>query len=129
MIKKYIKFNEGIKSLLVGPTKEEVWKNLGYDKSFDNLEDFLTELCDGMDASIGYDGQSHSEIVFSKDGKELFEFDIKEKKLSVAYFAVQRIIYDMFYDGKEGNENEMREIIKKVISNELGNDDFEVDMF
>ena len=30
MIKKYKQFNEGIRHLLVGPTKEEIWDDLEY---------------------------------------------------------------------------------------------------
>ena len=41
MITKYNQFNESIKSLLVGPTKDEIWKNLGFNRTFDTPKEFF----------------------------------------------------------------------------------------
>jgi len=48
MITKYSKYNESIKSLLTCPSKEEVWKSFGYDKSFNTPEEFFLNVIDGM---------------------------------------------------------------------------------
>lgn len=48
MIMKYNKFNEGIKHLLVGPNKQEVWKNLGYDRTFDTHIEYMDYLINNL---------------------------------------------------------------------------------
>lgn len=48
MIKKFTQFNEGINHLLVGPTKEEIWKHLGYDVPFDTVEDYFEYIIKDM---------------------------------------------------------------------------------
>jgi len=48
MITKFEKYNESIKSLLVGPSKEDIFKNLGYDQSFETSEEFFLNVIDGI---------------------------------------------------------------------------------
>jgi len=81
MITKFEKFNESIKSLLVGPTKEEIWKNLGYDKSFDTPEEFFLTVIDGI--KIKEQTEHPNYIYWEKNGKVIFKQDLKDMDLWV----------------------------------------------
>jgi len=49
MITKYKQYNESIKSLLVGPTKDEMWKNLGYNISFNTYIEYMNYLINNLE--------------------------------------------------------------------------------
>lgn len=120
MIKKFKQFNEGINHLLVGPTKDEIWKNLGYSKTFDTPEDFLKELSKKMETSY----INSNEVEFYMNGKSIFIYEIKERCLSVDY-SIQKLIIDIFgIDIKN-----IEKLIKNIFIEILGNDNFVVAVY
>ena len=97
MITKFEQYNESIKSLLVGPTKDEMkdyWKNLGYDQSFDTPEEFFLHVIDGM--KIKKQTKYPYSIFWEKNKKILFEQDLKNKYLLVDYYPIWSI-YENFF--------------------------------
>ena len=55
MITKFEQYNEGIKHLLVGPSKDEVWKGLGYEKTFETPKEYLNYIVERLvKMDIGY---------------------------------------------------------------------------
>ena len=94
MITKYNQFNESIKSLLVGPTKEEIWKSFGYDQSFDTPEEFLLYVIDGI--SIKVQTKYTKSIFWVKNDKLLFEQDLKNKELFVDYESIWVVFEKIF---------------------------------
>jgi len=91
MITKFEKYNESIKSLLVGPTEEEVWKNLGYGDGFDTPEEFLIYLIKDIT-----DMETNGEVYKIKNNKILFQHNKKHKILYVNYDMLWRILQDIF---------------------------------
>ena len=51
MITKFKQYNESIKDLLTGPTKEEVWKHYGFDEPFDTPEEYFLDVFHGFNNS------------------------------------------------------------------------------
>ncbi len=64
MIKNFKQYNEGIKHLLVGPTKEEIWENLGYDKPFDTPEEFIEYISDNLEKIVSHN--TFTDIIYWK---------------------------------------------------------------
>ena len=98
MITKYKQYNESIKSLLVGPTKEEVWKSLGYDRRFDTPEEFFLYMIDGMTIKE----QTKDYILWEKDDKTIFEQDLDSNILWVDNKSIWTVLENIF--GIESNE-------------------------
>ena len=125
MITKFEKYNESIKSLLVGPSKEEIWKNLGYDKSFDTPEEFMSYVISHMKMKKQ---EKYGTITYTLNGRQIFILDTNitkfiDYKLWVKYkriFLVFRTIFNM-------DNNEIKEYICKVVKNELKLDDVTID--
>ena len=113
MITKYNKFNESIKSLLVGPTKDEVWENLGYDRTFDTPEEFLLYRIDGM--KIKEQVKYPNIIFWEKDGKIIFEQDFGNMDLCVNDITIWSVLekgFGLVYD-------EMQLLIEKFVEEHL----------
>ena len=112
MITKYNKFNESIKSLLVGPRKEEVWKSRGYDISFGTPEEFLLWVIDGM--KIKEKTKDTDYIIWEKNGKIIFEQSLKSKNLWVekSIWSVLEKVFGLDYD-------EIKSIITDVVEEHL----------
>ena len=69
MITKFEKYNESIKSLLVGPTEEETWKNLGFDRTY-TPEEYFVYLTGGIEIvspnGLYYEWKKGSKVVFEQ---------------------------------------------------------------
>ena len=110
MITKYNQFNESIKSLLVGPSSNEMtkyWKSLGFDRTFDTPEEFLSYMIDGMVIKI----QTPKYISWEKNGKIDFEQDLEHNILWINYKSIWMILEKVF-DLESG---EIRHLIKNVV--------------
>jgi len=104
MIIKFDKYNESIKSLLIGPTKEDVWDNLFKDKLNglitsipDSPEDFFNQMKD--DCSKMY--ESEYIIYWGKNGIRLFRHELKNGILWISYIYIWLVlekIYGFDYD-------------------------------
>jgi len=88
MITKFTQYNENIKSLLIGPTKEEMWSELmngklkGFLKSVPNSpEDFFNQMKDGCKI---LDKNNHY-IFWGKNNVTLFWHHVKNKKIYISY--------------------------------------------
>jgi len=103
MITKFEKYTESIKSLLVGPTKEEMWDNLmsgklkGLITSIpESPEEFFNQMKDGC-IKIG----KHNDFIyFGKNDVKLFLQDSKNKLLGVGHnyiWSVLEKIYGLDY--------------------------------
>ena len=78
MITKYNKFNESIKFLLVGPSKEKMgdyWKSLSFDRTFDTPEEFFLYMIDGM--KIKEQTKYPNVIFWMNHGKVIIEQNLK----------------------------------------------------
>ena len=94
MITKYKLFNESIKSLLVGPSKEEMWKNLGYDRTFDTPKEFFLYMIDGM--TIKEQNKYPNSIFWEKNGELIFEQDLDNMNLWVDNKSIWKILEKVF---------------------------------
>ena len=113
MITKFEKYNESIKSLLVGPSKEEVWKSLGYDSSFGTPEEFLLWVIDGM--KIKEKTKDTDYIIWEKNGKIIFAQDFDHMQLYVddeSIWCVLEKVFGLDYD-------EIKSIITDVVEEHL----------
>ena len=100
MILKFEQYNESIKSLLVGPSKEEIWENLGYYQSFETPEEFFLYMIDGM--KIKKQTKYPDSIFWEKNGKIIFEQDLKNNDLWVDYNSIWKILEKIFgFDNTE----------------------------
>jgi len=114
MITKFEKYNESIKSLLVGPTKEEMWSKLlngrlkGLITSIpESPEDFFNQMKEGcVEIVKGWYG-----IYFGKNGIKLFQQDLKNGWLYVSYLYIWSV-YEKIYGF---NKNEIQELIEKEL--------------
>ena len=113
MITKYNKFNESIKNLLVGPTKEEVWKSKGYDRTFDTPEEFFLNVIDGME--IKKQSAYPYSVIWEKDGVIIFEQKLYTKDLWVDYKSIWSV-FEIFFGLKY---NEIQIIIINIVREHL----------
>jgi hypothetical protein len=126
MITKYKQFNESSLDKLTGPSKEEIWKNFGYDKTFDTPKEFFLDVIDGL--KIKEESKYSDHIFWEKDGNILFEQDLKSKYLWVEYYHIWIVfenIFDMkYYDIQSFINNMVEEYLnwKGFTSNEFNND-------
>ena len=123
MIKKYKQFNESIKSLLKGPTKEEVWGSFGFRKTFDTPEEFLTELFSDLETTT--DGEF---INYNKKNKLIFEIE-KNTFFSTngEYYALRLnhrywdILTNIFYLGYKDKLTVIKKVVKQIFNIEPKN--------
>jgi len=97
MITKFEQYNESIKSLLVGPTKEETkdyWKNLGYEQSFETPEEFFLYMIDGI--KIYKQTNCPDYIFWVKNNNIIFKHELKTKKLWVDYNSIWSVLMKLF---------------------------------
>ena len=97
MITKYKQFNESIKSLLVGPSKEEMkdyWKSRGFDRTFDTPEEFLLYVMSDMKSIV--DDEYLDSIFWLKNGNVLFEENLENKELYINYDFIWKILRGIF---------------------------------
>ena len=80
MIIKYTKYTESIKNLLVGPTKDEIFKNLGYDRTFDTPEEFIDYIGNNL-----IKDDKHNGIIcwlYKKTNEILFKYEDIDRRFS-----------------------------------------------
>jgi len=113
MIKKFNDFiKESLLDKLKGPSKKDIWKNLGYDEVLDK-EEFFLSLIDGI--KILHQRKYPTEIFWEKDGEILFE-QIENKKLLLVN---KKIIWNMFELLYDMNYIEIMNFIKDMIEKYL----------
>ena len=117
MIKNYKQFNESLLDKLQGPSKEEIWKNLGYDRTFDRTfdtpEDFFLDVIKGI--KIKKQTKYPDSLFWEKNGKILFEQDFENMDLWVNYDIIWKIFEKVF--GMEYNEIQL--FIKGMVEEHL----------
>jgi len=91
--KKIFKFNESIKSLLVGPSEEEVWKSFGYDRIF-TPEEYFIYLTDGIEI-ISPNGLYYE---WKKENKIVFEQYLNPEKLIFIKYSNNFKIYELIFN-------------------------------
>ena len=124
MITKYKLYNESLKSLLVGPTKEEVWKNLGYDKllgdMFKTPEELFIFITDDMTNKTKKDDCVFWYKKIKKGNKQnnilLFENTLKHNFLYVDNTYIWKILVEIF----DYTMDEIKSFIKNMIEKHLG---------
>ena len=96
IIKKFNEFsiNEGVKSLLVGPNKDDVWKSFGYDRSFDTPEEFFSYVINNM--KIKEQILNPNYIFWEINGKIIFKQDLINKILWVDCNLIDIIFRQIF---------------------------------
>ena len=94
MIKKYKIFTESLLSKLQGPTKDEVWKSVGYETSFDTPEEFFLDVI--KDIKLREQTKYPESVFWEKNGKILFEQDFKNNMLYVDYKSIWVIFEKIF---------------------------------
>ena len=117
MIIKFDKYNESVKSFLVGPTEDEAWDNVlngklkGLIKSIpESSEDFFNKMKDGC---IEMD-KNRFGTYFGKNGIELFLQNSKDGLLHVSY----KYIWSIFEKIYEFNYDETESFIKRLLVND-----------
>jgi len=116
MITNYKKFNENIKSLLVGPTKDEMkdyWKDLGYDQSFETPEEFFLYIIDGI--KIKEQTEYPNSILWEKNDEIIFDQNLKFKYL----FVNSKLIWSVFRNVFGLNYDEIQSFIKNQVEEHL----------
>ena len=111
MISNFKQFNEGINHLLVGPTKEEIWKSLGFDEPFDTPEEYLLYLIKDLKKITEY-----NMISFYNGNVELFRYSDFNKFLFCNQERIWKILEGVF--GLKYLE--IQSLIKRTISKQLG---------
>lgn len=94
MIKNYIQFNESLLNKLQGPNEEDVWKEFGYDRTFDTPEDFFLYII--KDIKIKEQTKFPDSVFWEKNGKIIFEQNFKNKELYVDYNTIWVIFWKVF---------------------------------
>ena len=113
MITKFVKYNESIKSLLVGPTKEEAWDGLmnGKLKGFINhkplsIYDYIYQIMDGC-VEMSKDKQN---IYYGKNNIILFDQSTVSNLLYVSREYIWIILEKMY----GLNYNEIQLLLKQI---------------
>jgi len=117
MIKKYKQYNESIKSLLVGPTKEELWKNLGYDKPFETPIEYITFLLDNVKKDV-YDNS----INFFYKKKYIFS-----QWCNTNYISVNKDIIKLIRSMFRISENKLLNLFKNEIEKRLNITNYKIE--
>ena len=114
MIKNYQQFiKESLLDKLQGPTKEEVWKYVGYEKTFDTPEEFFLEVI--KDIKIRPQTKYPDSIFWEKDGEIIFQQDLKNMVLWVKYNTIWKIFDKVFCM----EYSEIQELIKSMVEEHL----------
>ena len=90
MIKNFKQYNEGINHLLVGPTKDEVWEQLGFPHSFNTPEEFVKYLMEHVTKK--QTPMFGATIVARYNGKLIYENEFNNYKLWVSDFVLSVIM-------------------------------------
>lgn len=118
MITSFKQYNEGIKHLLVGPTKEELWSYYmnstlkGIIKTIPTSpEDFFNQIMDGC---VKIDDEIYGKKIgnlFNRRTVRLFINDLETKKLYIS----DKYIWSFFENIYELNYNEIQTIITNCL--------------
>ena len=123
MIKNYIQFNESLLDKLQGPSKEEVWKNLWYDKGFDTPEEFFLDVIKGI--KIKKQTKFPDSVFWEKNGEIFFEQDLEIMYLRVNYDTIWKI----FDKGFSMEYIDIQQFIKGMVEEHLNWKGFTPAMF
>jgi len=102
---------ESLLDELKGPSIEEIWKNLGYDKSFNTPEEFFLGIIEVMTNYF----QDKYTSKWKINGKQIFEQDFTHHRLYVDENSVWKIFENIF----NMKYSEIEEFIKKMIKKHL----------
>ncbi len=109
MIKKYKQFKESLLNKLQGPTKEEVWKGMGFGKGFTDCSDFIDYVLQNSEELFSYGWYLYK----YKDDMDIFFIE----KYDGDYDDI--VIANEFYEICNNMFNVNSNYIKKVIFNYL----------
>ena len=114
MIKKYKQFNESLLNKIEGPNKEEIWKNLGYDRKFDTPEDFFLDIIKGM--KVIEQTKFTDSVFWEKNGEILFHQDLKNRNLYVNYNRNWKIFENVFGMGYNETQLFIKDMVEKYLN-------------
>jgi len=112
MIKNYKQFNEGIKHLLVGPSKEELWKYYGYDKPFDTPKEYFDSVI--KDVKIKERPHTQSSIYWEKGGKIIIQYE-----LDTSYLYMSKELKTVFKHIFNISADELIELFSDFVGEQL----------
>jgi len=104
MIKKYKQFNEGLLDKLTGPSKEEFFKNKGFEKSFETGDEFLDYIIVNLER-VELPAKDHwnyqnmeipNKTYFKYNGVIYFEYNNKSNKIYFSEENIHEILKDVF---------------------------------
>ena len=116
MITKFEQYNESIKDLLVGPTKEEVLKNFGYEQNFETPEEFIIHLIKNSDVKKKRPLRFSNYVFIVKDDNILFRSNTKMNDILVNTGMVWYILNIVF----NLNNEQIQPFLKKMIKKHIG---------
>jgi len=119
------KFNEYIKESLLdklkGPSKEELRKSYGYDKTFDTPEEFFLDAIDGITTISP--NKYHNDInYYEKNDNVLFQYFIITNIFYVSFNKIWVILIHIF----NMKEWEARKFIKEMVEKYLNLKDVKI---
>jgi len=97
---------------LVGPSKEEIWKNLGYEKEFNTPEEFFLYMIDGIVSCKS--NKYPNSICWEKNGKTIFEQDFNYRDL-----IVNKEIWNILKNVFCFDNDEVKSFIKEQVKEHL----------
>lgn len=98
---------------LEGSSKEVVWKNLGYEKTFNTSEEFFLDVINGI--KIKPQTKYPKSVFWEKNGKIIFEQDFKNGYLWVECDSIWVIFEKIF----SLQDTEIRRFIKNGVKKHL----------
>ena len=113
MIKNYKIFTESLLDKLQGPSKEEVWSSLGYDRTFDTPEELFLDVI--KDIKVREQIKYPESVFWEKNGEVIFEQNFKRNSLYVDYNSIW-FIFEKIY-GLQYRETEL--FIKNMVEEHL----------
>jgi len=128
LVRQYMKTNEGLLDKLQGPSKEEAWKQVGFDRTFETPEEYFVYLTDGIEI-VSPNGLYYQWI---KDGKEIFEqFPSPEKLIFMKYSIIQLFykVFDMNFFEIEGFRifnKFIHDMFKKYFKDDINIDEYQI---
>ena len=118
MIKKYKLFEESLLDKIKGPDEFEIWKNLGYDKTFDTSEDFINYILNEI--TFKHQTTNTENIFYQLNNNIVFEFDNIKMNLFVSYNLIWKILSKIF----KMSYGEIENFIYKKINEKFKNSSY-----
>jgi len=118
MIKNYKQYNESIRDLMVGPTKEEVWKSLGYGKPFETPIEYITFLLH----NIKKDNDDYNISDFFYKKKYIFS-----QYKDINYISVNNDIIKLIRSMFRISKNKLLDLFKNEIEKRLNITNYKIE--